>query len=59
LRAIFAVVELEDKQLVNMPKELLPAGAAEGSVIDIRIDEKETKERKERASKRLGSLWIE
>ena len=38
----YAVVELEVGKFVNMPKELVP-DAHEGDVINIFIDEKETK----------------
>jgi hypothetical protein len=37
----------------------LPGGAAEGTVLDILINEKETGERKERISRRMGKLWKE
>ena len=38
----YAVVETEDKIMVNLPKSLIP-GAKEGDVISISIDEEETK----------------
>jgi len=34
----FALVELEDKTLANMPKTRLPQDAKEGDIISINID---------------------
>jgi hypothetical protein len=53
----YAVVELEDKRTVNMPKELLPDGAKEGSVISITIDERETERCREKIEKYMKQLW--
>lgn len=36
----YAVVELEDKQLVNMPKSLIPETAKEGCVLLIKVEHK-------------------
>lgn len=55
----YAVVELESGQFFHVPRQLLPGGAAEGTVLDILINEKETGERKERISRRMGKLWKE
>lgn len=41
----YAIVELDDKSMVNMPLQLLPKGAVEGDVIKITIDVEETKRR--------------
>lgn len=53
----FAVVELENKNKINMPRELIPGGAKEGDVLEIRIDEEETKKRRKRMKNFLGDLW--
>jgi hypothetical protein len=53
----FAVVELEDKTMVDMPKILVPAGAVEGDVLEIRIEQNETKNRKEKIEKMCEDLW--
>jgi len=53
------VVELEDKRTINMPKELLPADAKEGSVISIMIDQKETDNRRKRIEGLMNQLWID
>jgi len=41
----FAVVELQDKNMVNTPKCLLPSDSLEGDVISIEIDRGETAKR--------------
>lgn len=41
----YAVVELESRELVNMPR-MLAMNAEEGDIIELRILEKETDERK-------------
>lgn len=53
----FAVVELEDKSMVDMPVQLMPKGAKEGDIISIEINENETKARKERITKLMDDLW--
>lgn len=53
----FAVVEMSDKTMVNMPKVLLPKYAKEGDVIEINIDDEETKESKKTISKLMDEVW--
>lgn len=53
----FAVVEMEDKSTIDMPKELIPVGAQEGDVLEIRIDKEETTERKKRLDHLMDDLW--
>jgi hypothetical protein len=52
----YAVVELENRQFLHIPRRLLPGGAAEGTVLDVLINERETRERKESISKRMAEL---
>lgn len=52
----FAVVETDDKIMVNLPKSLIP-GAKEGDVLNIIIDEEETKKRKDKIQKNMDDLW--
>lgn len=52
-----AVVELEDKSTVDMPRVLLPKEAKEGDIIEISIDIEETKTRRERIEKLMNDLW--
>ena len=52
----FAVVEMEDKTMVDMPRVLLP-GAKEGDVIEISIDTSSTDARKKRIDNLMDDLW--
>lgn len=53
----YAVIELEDKTIINMPIRLVPEGAKEGYVISIEIDVQETQQRKERIKNLMDELW--
>lgn len=53
----FAVVETEDKMLINMPKELVPQGAAEGSVVVIEIDMDASSERHKKVTQLMNSVF--
>ncbi|NLO48771.1 MAG: DUF3006 domain-containing protein [Clostridiales bacterium] len=53
----FAVVELENKDTVNVPKQILPDDAKEGTVLAIEIDHLETETRKRRISEKMNELW--
>lgn len=53
----FAVVQLSDKTTANMPKSLLPDGAREGDVLEITIDQEETKQRAEKISRLMDDVW--
>lgn len=54
-----AVVELEDGNMVNIPKIILPLEAKEGDIISVSIDKEETEERKERIEEKFKSLFSE
>ena len=53
----YAIVELENKKMINVPKEILPEGVYEGSVITVVIDEVETMKRKNNIKKLMDDLW--
>jgi len=53
----YAVVELENKKMVEIPLEIVPSGAKEGSVLEIIINHEETKKRKEEAEDLMDELW--
>jgi uncharacterized ferredoxin-like protein len=53
----YAVVELQDKSMVNIPKKILPAEAGEGDIISIVIDKDETEKRKQEIQKLAEDLW--
>lgn len=52
----FAVVEVGGS-FVDMPVELVPEGAKEGSVLTITIDENETKNREEKIRGMMNQLF--
>ncbi|SDK22596.1 DUF3006 domain-containing protein [Natronincola ferrireducens] len=53
----YAVVELEDKSIVDMPIALVPQNATEGDVIEIKVDMEETESRKKRIEQLMKDLW--
>ncbi|MGI6668081.1 MAG: DUF3006 domain-containing protein [Acetivibrionales bacterium] len=52
----YAVVELPDRTMVNMPKVLVP-GAREGDIISISINADETAKRGESIKKLMDDVW--
>lgn len=53
----YAVVELDDKTFVNIPKKALPTNAKEGDVLIVTINREETADREKRMSERLNGLF--
>jgi len=53
----FAVVELDSKETVNMPKALLPQGAKEGDIISIDINKEKTREHRQKMENKMKDLW--
>lgn len=57
----YAVVELEDREMVNIPRIRIPSDAEEGMVIDIdetiTINYKETERRKKEIEDLTQDLW--
>lgn len=58
----FAVIELENRETIDLPRHLLPLEAHEGDVVYeeegvYRIDHEETKKAKEDISKLMDNLW--
>lgn len=53
----YAVIELESGGTADMPRILIPDGAKEGDVIEIRLDVQETELRKQRISHKLNDLF--
>lgn len=53
----FAVVELENKEIINIPKSALPEGVREGDVICVFVDSRETQDRKEKIDGLMNSLF--
>ena len=53
----YVVVELANREMVDLPKKLVPVDALEGDVLEIRVNKKETKARRERIEKLSENLW--
>lgn len=53
----FAIVELQDGSMANLPRALVPEGAGEGAVIDITYNENETSDRKNRIRSKMDKLF--
>jgi len=53
----FFVVELENKQIINVPKAIMPRNAKEGDVISIEVDVGESTERKKKINDLMNELW--
>lgn len=53
----FVVAELENKQMINIPKAIVPKNAKEGDVISIEVDVYESTERKKKISNLMEELW--
>lgn len=52
----FALVELENKEIVNIPR-ILVSEAEEGDIIEIRICKEETRQRQEEIEKLANDLF--
>jgi len=52
----FAVVEMPDRTMYNLPISLFP-NAKEGNVISIEVDVEETKKRRVNAEKLMDEVW--
>lgn len=53
----FAVVELQDGKLCNMPICLVPEGASEGSVIEISCCDADSENREKRIRGKMDKLF--
>ena len=51
------VAELENKQMINIPKAIMPTDAKEGDVISIQVDVDESTERKKKIYDLMNELW--
>lgn len=52
-----AIIELENGELIDLPKKILPSNANEGSVINIICDNEETQILRENAKKKMKSIF--
>lgn len=55
----YAVCELEDLRMVNIPKEALPHDAKEGDRIQVTIDTEGTTDRKKNITKLMDDLFVD
>jgi hypothetical protein len=53
----YAVVELPNRETLNMPKQLVPAEAKEGEILKIEIDRSEVAERKREIKNLINEVW--
>lgn len=53
----FAIVELEDKTMIEIPRIIIPKEAKEGDIILLSIEETETEERRERIQSKFDRLF--
>lgn len=53
----FAVVELEDREMVDLPLSLLPENAKEGDILNITIDKNASEIRRKRIQDKFDSLF--
>ncbi|HPZ09966.1 MAG TPA: DUF3006 domain-containing protein [Candidatus Eremiobacteraeota bacterium] len=56
---LYAVVELDNKEMVNMPLALVPPGAKEGDVLEIIVNPGETEKKKKEIEELMENLWEE
>ncbi|MSU00436.1 DUF3006 domain-containing protein [Tissierella pigra] len=53
----FAIVELENKDTIEIPRIIIPEEAKEGDIISITIEKDETDKRKERIQGKFDRLF--
>jgi hypothetical protein len=53
----FAVVELPNRNMIDVPKALLPDEAVEGDIIEIRIDRDEAKNQEVQIKGLMDEVW--
>lgn len=56
---LYAIVELENRKLINIPKEAIPVSAKEGDIITVEIDTSATKQRGEHIKKLMDDVWAD
>ena len=54
----YLVVELEDLSTIDVPRALIP-NAKEGDVVDIKINEEATNERRKEVHKLMDELFVD
>ena len=54
----YIVLELEDGNIIDVPKELIP-GAKEGDIVDIYINTDEREKKEEEVKKLMDDLFVD
>ena len=54
----YIVLELEDGNIIDVPKELIP-GAKEGDIVDIYINKDEREKKEEEVKKLMDDLFVD
>ena len=54
----YIVLELEDGNIIDVPKELIP-GAKEGDIVDIYINKDEREKKAEEVKKLMDDLFVD
>lgn len=54
-----AVIELENGQLLQVPRRLFPAEAREGDVISVAVDHTETETRRKKIDALMKDVWAD
>lgn len=57
LEGNYAVCEMEDGKLLNLPKEFLPSGSKEGSKLRIELDLEAEEKDRERIKSKMNNLF--
>lgn len=55
----FAVIELQDGEIVNLPIQILPMNTKEGDVVILKVSQKETDKRNQEMYHKYKHLWID
>lgn len=53
----FAIVELENMEILDIPRKLLPQDAKEGDTINLIVDKMETENRRKRIQDKFDNLF--
>jgi len=53
----FALVELSDGSIVQIPKSILPIQVKEGDIVSLKIEVEETTNRKDSIEKKMAKLF--
>lgn len=54
-----AIVELENGEIINIPREILPSNTQEGDIVSLKIEKEETRRRQERIRNKFRKLIVE